>query len=74
MIGEERQLNQLSLQNNRWKFNASGGLLITLEEFMKYTSNIIEKTKGVNMQTLRSQPIKPKNLPDHWGELTANYR
>ena len=46
MIGEERQLNQLSLRNNRWKFKASGELPITLEEFMKYTSNYYRKPEG----------------------------
>ena len=44
MIEENRQLvtemNRLGLRNNHWlKFKTSGELLITLEEFMEYTSN-----------------------------------
>jgi hypothetical protein len=50
-MARDFQMNWLSLRNNRLKFKASGGLPITLEEFMEYTSLklIYKKLEDVNM-------------------------
>ena len=59
---------------SRLKLETSVEIPITLEEFMEYTSNQYRKTEGcqhvinrLDLQTLGSQPIMPKNLglPDH---------
>ena len=56
---------------NRLKFKTSGGLLITLEESMEYTSNQYRKPEGcqhVTGWTCKHKdlnPIMPKNLRDH---------
>ena len=67
----ELQMNRLSLRNNRLKFKNSGELPITLEEFIKYSPFFIKENRRMStcnrldLQTLGSQPVMPKNLPDH---------
>ena len=67
MIEENQQLvtNELAeFENNRLKLKTSGGLSITLEEFVRYTPNyfIIKKLR-VDLQAPGSQLIMLKNLP-----------
>jgi hypothetical protein len=66
-------MNRLSLRINRFKFKTAGELpIVLLEEFKEYTPIQQRKTggyqhvTGLDLQTLGSQPIIPKNLPDHW--------
>jgi hypothetical protein len=62
------------LRNNRLKFKAAGKLPIILEEFIRIYPNLIKENwrmstcNRLELPTLGSQPIMPKNLPDHWSE------
>ena len=72
------QLNRLSLRNNQLKFKIAGKLRIIFEEFIEYTpiyQSFYENRKEnrrmwtcnrLDLQTLGSQPVMPKNLPNHW--------
>ena len=64
---------------NRLKFKTAEKLPIILEEPMEYTPILIIKENRrmptcnrLELQTLGSQPIMPKNLPDHCSEPTAS--
>ena len=70
-------MNRLTLRNNRLKFiKTAGELPIIVDEFIEYTP-ILKKENGkmstcywLDLESLGSQPIMPKNLPDHY--LEAN--
>jgi hypothetical protein len=67
--GEMIQVNQLSLRNNWSKFETSGELLITLRNLWNAPQINIENRRmstcnWLDLQTLGSQPIMPKNLRD----------
>ena len=61
---------------HRWKSKIARKLPTILEEFIEYTFNLIKENrrmwtcKQLDLQTLLgSQPLMPKNLPNHWLEL-----
>ena len=69
MIGK----NRLRSRNTRLKFKTAGKLPIIVEEFIEYIyPNLIKENRRMStcnrlgLGTLGSQPIMPKNLPDHW--------
>ena len=59
------------LRNNRLKFMTAGELPIIFREIYRIYSNLIKENRRMStynwldLQTLGSQPIMPKNLPDH---------
>ena len=65
-------MNRLSSRNNQLKFETAGNLPIILEEFIEIYPNLIKENRKMStynrldLQTLGSQPVMPKNLPDHW--------
>ena len=65
-------MNLLSLRNDRLKLKTAGKLPIILEESIEYTSILIKENQRMStcnrldLQTLGSQQVMPKNLPDHW--------
>ena len=69
--GSWLQINRLSLRNNRLKFKTAGNLPINLEEFYRIYPNLIKESwtmstcNRLDLQTLGSQMVMPKNLPDH---------
>ena len=72
--GNLLQVNLLSLGNNRLKFETAGKLPINLEEFKEYFPNLIKEKRRMStcnwldLQTLGSRLIMPKNLPDQWSD------
>ena len=64
-------MNRLNLRNIRLKFKTAGKLPTILKEFIEYTPNLIKENRRMSTcnqldsQTLGSQPIMPKKLPDH---------
>jgi hypothetical protein len=68
-------MNRLSLRNNRLKFiKIAGKLPIILEEFIEYTqfnkgNHRMSICNWLDLQTLGSQPVMPKILPDHYTQL-----
>ena len=67
------RMNRLSLlQMNRLKFKTARKLPIILEEFIEIYPNLIKENRRMStcnrldLQTLGSQPVMPKNLPDDW--------
>ena len=68
-------MNRLSSRNNWLKFKIAGKLLIVLEGFIEYTPKLLKENRRMwtcnrlDLQTLESQPVMPKNVPDHCSEL-----
>ena len=64
-------MNRLSLKYNWLKLKTAGKLAIVLEEFIKYALIYwrMSTCNRLNLQTLGSQPVMSKNLPDHWSWL-----
>ena len=64
-------MNRFSWRSNRLKFKTTENLPIILEEFIEYTPNLIKEKwrmstcNWLDLQTLGSQPVMPKILPDH---------
>ena len=58
-------MNRLRLSNNRLKFKTAGKLPIILEEFIEYKRRMSSTCNRLELQALGSQPVMPKNLPDH---------
>ena len=67
-------MNRLSLRNNWLKFKAAGKLPIVLRGIYRIYLNLVKENRRMStcnrldLQTLGSQPVMPKNLPDHWRE------
>ena len=72
------QMNRSSLRNNRLKFKTTWKLPIILEEFHRIYPNLLKENRRMStcnrldLQTLGSQPVMPKNLPDHWRQLLSS--
>ena len=64
-------MNRMSLRNNRLKFNTAGNLPIIFRGIYRIYFNLTKKNRRMStcnrldLQTLGSQPVMPKNLPDH---------
>ena len=65
-------MTRLSLRNNQLKLESSGKLLVILEEFRDHNSKQFQKKKKkmstcnrLDLETLRSPLVMPKNLPGH---------
>ena len=73
-------MNRLSLKNDRLKFKTIGKLPIILEECIEYTPIVMKENRRMStcnrldLITLGSQPVMPKNLPDHWTKYHKPYR
>jgi hypothetical protein len=59
------QMNQLLLRNDRFKSKASETLAVIAEEFIECAFKWIKENR-LDLETPRSRPIMPKNLPAHW--------
>ena len=66
-------MTRLRLRNNRLKFKTTAGKLpIILRKTYRIYPNTIKDNwrmstyNRLDLQTLRSQPVMPKNLPNHW--------
>ena len=75
MNGENRPLvtdEPVQLRNSRLKFKTSGKLPIISEESVEYTSHYqsalrkITTCNRLDLETLGSRLLMPKNLPGHW--------
>ena len=75
MIGENRQLvkdEAAEFENSRLKFKTAGKLPIILEEFIRIFPSLIKESRTMptcsrlDLPTVGSQPVMPKNLPSHW--------
>ena len=72
-------MNRLSLKHNRLKFKIAGILPIILEEFHKIYPNLIKENRRMStctrldLQTLGSQLVMSKSLPNHWFEQRTFY-
>ena len=70
--GSQLQMNRFNLRNNRWKFKTAGKLPVTLRGIYRIYPNLIKENRRMSthnrldLGTLGSQPVMPKNLPDHW--------
>jgi hypothetical protein len=57
-------MNRLSLRNNRLKFKTLGKLSFVLEELENIPQvNFMSTCNPLDLETLRSRPIMPKDLP-----------
>ena len=80
MIGDNRQLVTARWTGWVWEITGRSSRMQEiyqsfLEEFMEFTPILKRKTGGCqrvtgwDLPTLGSQPIMPKNLPNHWPQL-----
>ena len=64
-------MNRLSLQNNRLEFKNVRKITYHLDKFRQHASKSINKqiercqhvTSTLDLETLRTRPVRPKNLP-----------
>ena len=65
-------MTQLSLRDNWLKFKTAGKSPVILEKNPRIYPNLMKETRRMStcnrldLQTLGSQSIMPKNLPDYW--------
>ena len=66
-------MNRLSLRDNRSKFKTAGKLpVMHFGGIYRICPNLMKENRRMwtcnrlDVQTLGSQPVMPKNLPDHW--------